>query len=261
MTKKTLRVMMIGDVSGQSGMGALFLGLSSAKRQYNADFVILNGENAAGGFGITIEDYNNMKKAGVDVITSGNHIWQKDEIFPFLDRNDDILRPANYPEPCIGKGMTIKEVDGVSVAVINLQGRVEMMATDDPFRKAEALVRNARKTTPLIFVDFHAESTEEKEALSFFLDGSVTAVAGTHTHVQTRDEKILSKGTAYITDLGITGVLNKVIGSDPAKSIERQLTQLPIRSEVAEGKGRIQGIVVEADRISGKALSIERFTF
>ena len=170
---------MIGDVSGQSGMGALFLGLSSAKRQYKADFVILNGENAAGGFGITIEDYNNMKKAGVDVITSGNHIWQKEEIFPF------------YPEPCVGKGMTIKEVAGVSVAVINLQGRVDMMSTDDPFRKAEALVRNAHKTTPLVFIDFHAESTEEKEALAFFLDGTVTAVAGTHTHVQTRDEKIL----------------------------------------------------------------------
>ena len=118
MTKNTIRVMMIGDVSGQSGMGALFLGLSSAIKQYNADFVILNGENAAGGFGITIEDYNNMKKAGVDVITSGNHIWQKDEIFPFLDRNDDILRPANYPEPCIGRGMTIKEKNGVSVSVI-----------------------------------------------------------------------------------------------------------------------------------------------
>ena len=259
MTKNTIRVMMIGDVSGQSGMGALFLGLSSAIKQYNADFVILNGENAAGGFGITIEDYNNMKKAGVDVITSGNHIWQKDEIFPFLDRNDDILRPANYPEPCIGRGMTIKEKNGVSVSVINLQGRVDMMTTDDPFRKAEALVRNARKSTNLIFVDFHAESTEE--ALAFFLDGSVTAVAGTHTHVQTRDEKILKGGTAYITDLGLTGVLNKVIGSDPAKSIERQLTQLPIRSEVAEGKGRIQGIVVEADKESGKALSIERFTF
>ena len=178
-----------------------------------------------------------------------------------MDRNDDILRPANYPEPCIGRGMTIKEKNGVSVSVINLQGRVDMMTTDDPFRKAEALVRNARKSTNLIFVDFHAESTEEKEALAFFLDGSVTAVAGTHTHVQTRDEKILKGGTAYITDLGLTGVLNKVIGSDPAKSIERQLTQLPIRSEVAEGKGRIQGIVVEADKESGKALSIERFTF
>ena len=261
MTKKTLRVMMIGDVSGQSGMGALFLGLSSALREHHADFVICNGENAAGGFGITVDDYTNMKKSGVDVITSGNHIWQKDEIFSVMERSDDILRPANYPEPCVGKGMCIKEVSGIRVAVINLQGRVDMMNTDCPFRKAEALVRSAKKVTPLVFVDFHAESSEEKEALAFFLDGSVTAVAGTHTHVQTRDEKILPNGTAYITDLGLTGVLNKVIGSDPVKSLERQLTQLPIRSEVAEGKGNIQGIVVEADVETGKALSIERFTY
>lgn len=135
------------------------------------------------------------------------------------------------------------------------------MSIDDPFRKAESMVRNLRKRTPLIFVDFHAESSEEKEALAFSLDGTVTAVVGTHTHVQTRDEKILPKGTAYITDLGLTGVLDMVIGSDPSKSIERQLTQLPIRSEVAEGKGRIQGVVVEADCTTGKALKIERFTF
>lgn len=253
--------MMIGDVSGQSGLGALFLGLSSAKREYRADFVICNGENAAGGFGIAIDDYTKMKEAGVDVITSGNHIWQKDEIFSIMDRNDDILRPANYPDPCIGKGMTIKSVGGMEIGVINLQGRVDMMNTDCPFRKAEALVRTIRKRTPLVFVDFHAESTEEKEALSFLLDGSVTALVGTHTHVQTRDEKILPKGSAYITDLGLTGVLDKVIGSDPEKSLSRQLTQLPIRSEVAVGKGRIQGVVIEADTESGKALSIERFTF
>ncbi len=261
MTKNTLRVMMIGDVSGQCGMGALFLGLSSAIREYKADFVICNGENAAGGFGITLDDYTRMKEAGVDVITSGNHIWQKDEIFSVMERNDDILRPLNYPDPSIGKGATVKSVSGIEIAVINLQGRVDMMSIDDPFRKAESMVRNLRKRTPLIFVDFHAESSEEKEALAFSLDGTVTAVVGTHTHVQTRDEKILPKGTAYITDLGLTGVLDMVIGSDPSKSIERQLTQLPIRSEVAEGKGRIQGVVVEADCTTGKALKIERFTF
>lgn len=258
--KNTIRVMMIGDVSGTAGMGALFLGLSSAVRDMKADFVICNGENAAAGFGITIDNYNAMKSAGVHVITSGNHIWQKDEIFQIMDRNDDILRPANYPEPCIGKGMTIKSVDGVEIAVINAQGRVNMMTIDDPFRKVESLVRNARKRTPLVFVDFHAESSEEKEALAFSLDGTVSAVVGTHTHVQTRDERILPQGTAYITDLGITGVQNMVIGSDPTKSIERQLTQLPIRSECAEGKGRMQGVLIEVDKTTGKALSIERFT-
>ncbi len=259
MTEKKLRVLLLGDVSGPSGMGALFLGLSSAVKENDIDFVICNGENAADGFGITIDDYNRMKSAGVDVITSGNHIWQKDEIYTLLDSQDDILRPANYPDPCIGKGFTIRSCKGFKIGVINLQGRVEMMDIDDPFKKAEAIVRNIRKTTPVIFVDFHAESVEEKEALSFFLDGTVTAVVGTHTHVQTRDEKILEKGTAYITDLGLTGVHGVVIGSRVDKAIERQLTQLPIRSEVADGKGTIDGVIVEVDTATGKALSIKRF--
>ncbi len=261
MTGKTLRILMIGDVSGSSGMGALFLGLSSAKKEKNIDWIICNGENAADGFGITIDDYNKMKSYGVDVITSGNHIWQKDEIYAILESQDDILRPANYPDPCVGRGFTIKNCGEYKIGVINLQGRVEMMNTDDPFRKAEAVVRNIRKTTPIIFVDFHAESAEEKEALSFFLDGTVTAVVGTHTHVQTRDEKILPGGTAYITDLGLTGVHGAVIGSKVEKSIERQLTQLPIRSEVAEGKGTIDGVIIEVDCTSGKALGIERFRY
>lgn len=259
MTGKTLCILMIGDVSGSAGLGALFLGLSSAKKENNIDFVICNGENAADGFGITVDDYSKMKSYGVDVITSGNHIWQKDEIFAVLESQDNILRPANYPEPCVGKGFTIKSCGEYKIGVVNLQGRVEMMDTDDPFRKAEAIVRNIRKTTPIIFVDFHAESAEEKEALSFFLDGTVSAVVGTHTHVQTRDEKILPGGTAYITDIGLTGVHGAVIGSRVDKSIERQLTQLPIRSEVAEGKGTIDGVIIEVDAESGKALSIKRF--
>ncbi len=259
MTKNTLRVLLLGDVSGDAGLGALFMGLSSAVDDNNIDFVICNGENAADGFGITIDNYNKMKTYGVDVITSGNHIWQKDEIFTLLDSQDDILRPLNYPEPCIGSGSTIKECKGFKIGVINLQGRIELPDTDDPFKKAEAAVRKIRKETPIIFVDFHAESPEEKEALSFFLDGTVTAVVGTHTHVQTMDEKILPGGTAYITDLGLTGVHNVVIGSRVDKAIERQLTQLPIRSEVAEGKGTMDGVIVEVDTESGKALSIKRF--
>ncbi len=259
MTDNALRVLILGDVSGSAGLGALFLGLSSAVRDNRIDFVICNGENAADGFGITIDDYNRMKSSGVDVITSGNHIWQKDEIFALLDSQDDILRPANYPEPCIGKGYTIKTCRGVKIGVVNLQGRVELPDTDDPFKKAEAVVRNIRKTTPLIFVDFHAESPEEKEALSFFLDGSVSAVVGTHTHVQTRDEKILPGGTVYITDIGLTGVHGVVIGSKVEKAIERQLTQLPIRSEVADGHGEMDGVIIEVDIKTGKALGIERF--
>ena len=179
MTDKTLRVLILGDVSGDAGLGALFLGLSSAIKDNGIDFVICNGENAADGFGITIDNYNKMKTYGVDVITSGNHIWQKDEIFALMDSQDDILRPANYPEPCVGRGFTVKSCGDVKIGVVNLQGRVELPDTDDPFRKAEAIVRNIRKTTPIIFVDFHAESTEEKEALAFFLDGTVSAVVGT----------------------------------------------------------------------------------
>ena len=258
--KDNLRVLMIGDVSGSAGMGALFIGLSSLIRDKKADFVIINGENAAGGFGITREDYASLKSMGADVITSGNHIWQKEEILPLLDSSDDILRPINYPDPCVGKGWTIKKKGNIEIGVINAQGRMSMSPIDDPMKRTDQAVREIRKRTPLIFVDFHAEDTVEKEAFAFYLDGKVSAVCGTHTHVQTADEKILPKGTAYITDLGLTGVTDAVIGSDPAKSIERQLTQLPIKSEVASGEAHIQGGVITVNAESGKAESIERFT-
>ena len=258
--KDRIRVLMIGDVSGSVGMGALFLGLSSLVRDEKIDFVIINGENASAGFGISISDYQALKKLGADVITSGNHIWQKEEIYDTLEKSDDILRPLNYPDPCIGHGYTIRKKGSFSVGVINAQGRMMMAPIDDPVRRIEKILKDIRKETPLIFVDFHAEDTLEKEAFAFALDGKVTAVAGTHTHVQTADEKILPQGTAYITDLGLTGVLDAVIGSDPGKSIERQLTQLPIKSEVASGDGHIQGVIIEADCQTGNAVSIRRFT-
>ncbi len=261
MKNDTVRVLMIGDVSGKAGMGALFLGLSSFVRENKIDIVIANGENAAGGFGISADDYRAFKSMGIDVITSGNHIWQKDDIIPVLDAAEDILRPINYPEPCHGKGFAIRKKGPVCYAVINAQGRMMMAPIDDPIKRIQEAIRAASKETKLIFVDFHAESTEEKEAVAFFFDGKVTAFAGTHTHVQTADEKILPGGTAYITDLGITGVLDAVIGSDPQKSIERQMTQLPMKSEVSDEKGSIQGVIITADTATGKALSIERFTF
>ncbi len=251
-----IRVLQLGDVSGSSGMGALFLSLQRIVKEEKIDFVIANGENASEGFGISIDDYNSFMKMGIDVITSGNHIWQKEEICRILDKADNLLRPINYPPGTIGKGYTIKK----GIAVINAQGRYSMTPIDCPFQTVGAAVEKIRKTTPLIFVDFHAEHTEEKEALAFDLDGKITCLAGTHTHVQTRDERILPKGTAYITDLGITGVLDGVIGSREDKAIERVLTQLPIKSEVKEGEAHIQGIIVEADAGTGKALSIERFS-
>lgn len=259
MSLDTIRIMMLGDVTGNTGMGALFLGLSSLIKEKRASFVVVNGENAADGYGITVENYNAMKRMGSDVITSGNHIWQKDEIFPVLDANDDILRPINYPDPCVGSGWTIKKCDSVDIGVINAQGRMNMSPIDDPFKKVEAAVERIRKTTPVIVVDFHAEETEEKEAMAFFLDGRVSAVVGTHTHVQTMDERILPKSTAYITDLGLTGAQREVIGFNPEISIRRQLTQIPLKNEVSEKKGSIQGVVVEVEVKTGKAVSIERF--
>ncbi len=260
MRDKIARVLMLGDVSGSAGMGALFLGLSSFVREKNIDIVVANGENAAGGFGISEADFHKFRAMGIDVITSGNHIWQKDDILPVLDREDTILRPVNYPEPCSGRGWTVKKKGNLEYAVINAQGRMLMSPIDDPFKRVSEALREIGRNIKVILVDFHAESTEEKEAMAFFLDGKVSAVVGTHTHVQTADERILPKGTAYITDLGITGVIDGVIGSSPAKSIERQLTQLPIKSEVAEGEGHMQGAVIEIDTATGKAVSIERFT-
>lgn len=255
-----LRILMLGDISGNAGKGALFVGLSSLVKETKADFIIANGENAADGFGIKCEDYRMFKSLGINVITSGNHIWQKDEIYETLESSSDLLRPFNYPD-APGRGWTIVKCGSYDIAVINAEGRVNMMPLLDPFKAMEPILREIKKKTNLIFVDFHAESAEEKEALGFYLDGRVTAVVGTHTHVQTRDEKILPKKTAYITDLGLTGVQGAVIGSSPEKSIERQLTQLPLRSEVAEGKGTIQGVIIECDAKSGNALSIKRISY
>ena len=252
-----VNVLMLGDVSGAAGMGALFLGLPQLKKRENVDFVIVNGENAAQGFGISIQDYDNMMKMGVDVITSGNHIWQKEEIFQILEKSDSILRPLNYPEGVVGKGWTIKN----GIAVVNAEGRYGgLPLIDDPFQRVKEVVLKLRKETNLIFVDFHAEHTDEKEALAFYLDGLVTAVVGTHTHVQTADEKILPGGTAYITDLGITGSPDGVIGSEEGKAIERALTQLPIKSIVKEGRGVIQGLLITADSKTGKASRIKRIS-
>jgi len=252
------KVLMLGDISGKPGMGALFLGLSRLIKDSGANLVVINGENAADGFGITEDDYYRMKEYGADVITSGNHIWQKEDIYPLLDGKDDLLRPCNYPDGVRGKGVCMIDKGPLRYAVINAQGRHEMPITDCPFKKVREIVQKVRKETPLIFVDFHAESTMEKEALGFFLDGEVTAVVGTHTHVQTMDEKILPKGTAYITDIGMTGVQHAVIGSEPQRSIERQLSQVPIKSLVAEGVGEIKGVLITADAESGKAIRIER---
>ncbi len=249
---------MLGDVSGDPGKRALFVGLSSLVKITGAVLVVVNGENAAQGFGIEPDDYYTLKKIGADVITSGNHIWQKQDIFSMLDSQKDLLRPLNYIPGVPGHGICTLEKGGVKFAVVNLQGRTDMPTTDDPFRIGRESVEKLSRQGYIVLVDLHAESSLEKEALAFHLDGLASAVVGTHTHVQTMDERILPKGTAYITDIGMTGVQGMVIGSDPAVSIRRQQTQVPIRSVVAEGNGVIKGVVIEIDTESRKAIGIER---
>ena len=255
---KTLSALMLGDVCGQPGLRALFLSLGGLKKALKADVVVVNGENAADGFGLSIGQMNQLFSMGVDVITSGNHIWQQEDLRPVLDSESRLLRPANYPDGAPGHGMCVVSTSVCPVAVINLQGRIDMPQTDDPFRKGLSLAQQARRQTPVILVDFHAEHTDEKEALGFYLDGKVSAVVGTHTHVATLDAKILPHGTAYQTDLGFTGPKGSVIGSEPDVSIRKQLTQLPLRNPIRDAEAEINGVLVKIDVESGKALSIER---
>ncbi|MDR1894580.1 MAG: TIGR00282 family metallophosphoesterase [Spirochaetales bacterium] len=255
---KELTALFLGDVVGQSGVRALFAGLGDLIKKQRADFVAVNGENAQAGFGITPELALTFFSLGVNVITSGNHIWQKKEILPFLESREDILRPANYPAKAPGKGSTVVTVRGIPVGVINLQGRQDLPAINCPFQTGREVVRKMREQTRIILVDFHAEAPEEKEALGLYLDGSVSAVLGTHTHVQTSDDRILPKGSAYITDLGMCGPRDSVIGSHTGQAIQRALTQMPLKIEVSENQGRLSGVVIRMDGETGRPLEFRR---
>ncbi len=220
---------------------------------------IANGENSAGGFGITPPLADELFGYGIDVLTSGNHIWDKREIYDYLPRQPRLLRPANYPEGLPGSGMALVEArNGVRCAVLNLQGRAQMPATDCPFRKADALLAVLDPAVRVRFVDFHAELTSEKTAMGWYLDGRVSAVVGTHTHVPTADTRILPGGTAYQTDAGMTGPYNSVIGVEKQLIIERFLTQLPVRMEAARHGAELHGVIVEVDEATGKAASVRR---
>ena len=251
-----LRTLLLGDIYGDLGCRVVFMKLKSLIKEKKADFVIANGENASGGVGISVDNMNLLFSCGINVITSGNHIWQKREILPYLDSEERLLRPANYGNLLQGHGSVVVN----DVGVINLQGRKDMPLTEDPFKWSSELL-SKMKNIKNIFVDFHAENAEEKEALGFFLDGKVTAVVGTHIHVQTSDNRILTNKTAYITDLGMTGSLESVIGSDIQSSVERVKTQFPIKISCATTEAFIQGVCVVSDRKTGKALEIERFTY
>ena len=251
-----VKALVLGDLIGHSGMRALFVTLHTLIKKYDADIVILNGENADDGFGITPDIANKLFAMGVDVITSGNHIWQKRAIFPLLEKDPRILRPANYPKGVPGKGFSIVQKKGIKFGVLNLIGRVSLAQVDCPFSVAKKIINEQKKNCDLFLVDFHAESVNEKEALAFFLDGEICALWGTHTHVQTADERILPKGTAYMSDIGMIGPYYSVIGSDPQISIRRMMSQLPLKSQVLDSEAIICGASIEIDIKEKRATNI-----
>lgn len=255
---KQLTVLILGDVFGKPGVRALYVGLKTLRKEYKADLVITNGENADDGLGITPEQMEQLFSCGVDAITSGNHIWHRREILEHLDSQRPIIRPANYPPAAPGRGDTFVEVKGTEVGILNLQGRQRLSTLDCPFRVGKEAVKRMRERCATVIVDFHAEEPEEKEALAFYLDGTVSAVVGTHTHVQTADERVLPGGTAYISDIGMTGPAQSVIGSSKEVSMRRSLTQMPLKMEVSQTPAVIHGIKLTLDTESGHALSIER---
>jgi metallophosphoesterase (TIGR00282 family) len=252
---------MIGDVIGKPGRIAVEQALPGLRDERGIDFVTANGENLAGGMGLTISTAEALFAAGVDVITSGNHIWDKREIYPFLDQSDRVLRPLNYGTHGVpGRGWgTYEALDGSELAVVNLQGRTTMQPIDNPFTDADRLLDEASEPLPPIrLVDFHCELTSEKNAMGLYLDGRVSAVVGTHTHVVTGDERILPKGTAYQTDLGMTGPLWSVIGFKPDTVLPRFINALPTRFEVGDGPVILNACQVDVDPATGRALQIER---
>lgn len=254
------RILFIGDLVGRPGRLAVTELLPTLRDSYKPDIVIANVENAAGGFGITPRIADDLFALGVDVMTSGNHIWDRKEIYDYIVDTDRLLRPANYPEGAPGSGSCVFEgKSSIKFGVLNLAGRVFMDSLDDPFKSAEIEVERLKgEAVDIIIVDMHAETTSETMAMGWFLDGSVSAVIGTHTHVQTADERVLEKGTAFITDAGMTGPLDSVIGMNKEFVLERFITQMPVRFEVAREQVELQGVFLTVDSSSGKAASIER---
>ncbi len=252
-------ILFIADICGRAGRQAAAHMIKPLREKYEADYVIANVENAAGGFGVTSEMSQKIFSYGVDMQTSGNHIWDRMDIIKYIDTRPRLLRPANYPTASPGTGAYIDSVNDIKIGILNLQGRTYMKDIDCPFKVADRELASIRKQTSLIFVDFHAEATSEKQAIAHYLDGLVSAVVGTHTHVQTADEKVSRRGTAYITDAGMTGPHDSIIGMEVRPSVDRFLTGMPIRFSTASGDVKISGVVVKVDPESGEALSIERF--
>ncbi len=253
-----MKILAVGDIVGESGVRKLKEVLPVIKKQEEIDFVITNGENSAGGMGITEKNFNDILLAGTDVVTMGNHTWGKKDIFRFID-NPQIIRPANYPKGVVGKGIGIYECNNKKIAVMNFLGRVDLnVLTENPFVMAKEMVEEVHESVDMIFIDFHAEATAEKIAMGRYLDGKITALWGTHTHVQTADEQILPNGTGYITDLGMTGPKNSVIGMDEKVSFKRFETTLPEKYKLAEGECILNAVELEIDDTSNKVTNIKR---
>jgi hypothetical protein len=254
-------LLMIGDIVGTAGIRALFSFLPAFKKKTNADLVVANGENALKGYGIGSEEIQSMISCGVDVITTGNHVWERKDAAELLELEPKLLRPSNYPPGLPGKGRIYVSGRNFEWLILNLQGREGLYDIDCPFRHAEELLGKAKKEKPeaIVAVDFHAESAEEKEALAWHLDGRVSVVAGTHTHVQTADERILPNGTGYLTDLGMSGPIDSIIGVKTDICIKRALTQIPYKMETAEGEAMMSGAVFRIDPRTKRCMAIERF--
>ena len=253
-----MKVLLIGDVFARPGRRAVRELLPSLVAEHDVDFTIINAENAAGGFGTTAKIADELLGYGADVLTGGNHTFDKQEFFSVLEDHERVLRPHNYPRDNPGAGMTIVSRDGVRVAVLNLQGRIYMPPTDCPFHAADRLLESLEGQADIVIVDFHGEATSEKYAMAWYLDGRVSALVGTHTHVQTADEQVFPDGMAYISDLGMTGPHHSIIGVKVEQSLGRFLNARPARFEAAKGDVRLHGVVVDIDEDSGKARTISR---
>jgi metallophosphoesterase (TIGR00282 family) len=255
-----MKVLMIGDVVARPGRIAVLERIQDLREQHSVDLAVMNAENVAGGFSITPPLAEELFAAGIDVMTSGNHIYDKRDVIPYIERQPRLLRPANYPPNSPGKGMWVGEVRGVGVAVINLIGRVFMQPSDDPFRAADELLKELTPEVKVRLVDMHAEATSEKAAMGWFLDGRVSAVVGTHTHIQTADERIMTKGTAYLTDLGMTGSYAGVIGMNKEDVIARFTSPVYKRAEHSAGQVRICAALIDIDETTGRAREISRLS-
>ncbi|WP_409292390.1 TIGR00282 family metallophosphoesterase [Peribacillus sp. SCS-37] len=254
-----MRILFVGDVVGSPGRNMVDEYVPRLKEKYKPQATIINGENAAGGRGITEKIYRQFLESGAQAVTLGNHAWDNRDIMEFVDDAKYLVRPGNFPPGTPGEGLKFVRINQLEIAVISLQGRTFMPALDCPFQTADDLVELARERTPIIFVDFHAEASSEKQAMGWYLDGRVSAVVGTHTHVQTSDERILPGGTGYLTDAGMTGPYDGILGMEREAVIRRFLTSLPVRFEVpTEGRTILSGVVIDIDNTTGRTKKMQR---